>query len=203
VNPSKVDKNEAPEGFYAVSGGVCAPCAFNGKPFCTYKEKYGKPPNCSSDRRLDDCHVHFIKKESEKTMEEYQYMTANILEAWHIIVDAIFSGDCEIKRNAGKYNKAGEFEISIVWDRATHIENGREYRWKKPAPPKVKKLVDRTAEDFWPLIGRYWSRDSSGRRHLILNDTWHATTQSAWQIAPLGTEEWTSMQVQKELEVEG
>ena len=135
-------------------------------------------------------------------MEEYEYCKAGTHEEWRTIVDAIFRGDCEIKRTLVSPDKDGKLAVSVVWDRATHVENGREYRWKNPAPPKVKKLVDRTPEEFWPLIGRYWARDSSGRRHLILNDTWHATTQSAWQIAPLGTEEWTSMQVQKEIEVE-
>lgn len=196
-----VNKNEAPEGFYAVSGTACAPCAFNGKPFCTYEEKYGKRPNCSSDRRLDDCHVHFIKKESEKTMEEYEHMTANTLEAWRTIADAIFRGDCEIKRSVVKPEGTRGIAVSIVWDRATHIENGREYRWKKLAPPKVKKLVDREQEDFWPLIGRYWAKDSAGRRYMIVDDTLHyRAIQEGWQIAPLGTEDFLPMQ--KEVEVE-
>ena len=136
-------------------------------------------------------------------MEEYEYMTANTLEAWRTIVDAIFSGDCEIKRSVVKPEGTRGITVSVVWDRATHIENGREYRWKKPAPPKVKKLVDRTAEGFWPLIGRYWARDKKGKRFLIQNDNWvHAVDhQENWQIAPLGTEDWQPMQ--KEIEVEG
>jgi hypothetical protein len=151
---------------------------------------------------VDNVRVHFIKKERlEKTMEEYEYLTANTLEAWRTIVDAIFRGDCEIKRSVVKPEGTRGIAVSVVWDRATHIENGREYRWKKPAPPKVKKLVDRTAEDFWPLIGRHWAKDSAGRRYLILNDTWHSCAiQECWQIAPLGSEDFLPMQ--KEIEVE-
>jgi hypothetical protein len=140
-------------------------------------------------------------------MEEYEYVTANTREEWRTIVDAIFRGDCEIKRSVVMRNpdKDGKFAISVVWDRATQIENhilnGREYRWRKLALPKVKKLVNREQKDFWPLIGRYWAKDSAGRRFLILDDTWHGSAiQECWQIAPLGTEEWQPLQ--KEIEVD-
>jgi hypothetical protein len=68
-------------------------------------------------------------------------------------------------------------------------------------PKKTKKLVNREREDFWPLIGRYWAKDSAGRRYLTIDDTWHyRSIQEGWQIAPLGTEDWQPMQ--KEIEVE-
>jgi hypothetical protein len=72
-------------------------------------------------------------KESEKTMEEYQYLTANTLEAWRTIVDAIFRGDCEIKCTLTKCTGFCGFEFSTGWARADRVENGREYRWKKPS----------------------------------------------------------------------
>jgi hypothetical protein len=198
VNPSKVNKNEAPEGFHAVSGNVCAPCAFNGKPFCTYEEKYGKRPNCSSDRRLDACHVHFIKKESERNMEEYEYCKAGTHEEWRTIVDAIFRCDCEIKRSVVKPEGTRGIAVSVVWDRATHIENGREYRWKKPAPPKVKKLVDRTAEELTPLIGYIARKKRDGLYFMITSN--QVFDQENMEITPLGSEDWQPMR--KEIEVE-
>ncbi len=67
-------------------------------------------------------------------MEEYEYLTANTLEAWRTIVDAISRGDFEIKRSLVRSEKDGRFAVSVVWDLATHIENGREYRWKKSSP---------------------------------------------------------------------
>ncbi len=141
-------------------------------------------------------------KESEKNMEEYEYMTANTREAWHTIVDAIFRGDCEIKRSFVRPDKDGKFAISVVWDRASHIENDREYRWKKPAPPKVKKLVDRTPEDMLLLIGKYVMRFTSregGTRLILSNDV--PSFQNEREIAPIGTEDWKPMQ--KEIEVVG
>ena len=199
-----VDKNEAPEGHEAVESIFgCKGCHVGNNPHtCPKNNVVPVTVFCGSFHRKDKTSVIFIKKERlEKTMEEYEYMTANTLEAWRTIVDAIFRGDCEIKRSVVKPEGTRGIAVSVVWDRATHIENGREYRWKKPAPPKVKQLVDRTAEDFWPLIGRYWAKDSAGRRYLILNDTWHSCAiQECWQIAPLGTEEWQPMQ--KEIEVE-
>jgi hypothetical protein len=91
-------------------------------------------------------------------------------------------------------------DISVVWDRATHIESGREYRWKNPAPPKAKILVDRTPDEFWPLIGKWWLRTMNGadRRYLLTSD-W-VTSQSTHEIAPLGTEDWEPMQ--KEIKVD-
>ncbi len=156
----------------------------------------------TSDTIKDLCgSVNPRPKEREKTMEGYEYTTANTREAWRTIVDAIHRGDCEIKRSLVRPEKDGKFAISIVWDRATHIENGREYRWKTPAPPKVKKLVDRTPEEFWPLIGKWWAKNSDGR-YLILSDSIpHGYEQNQYHIAPLGTEDWQPMQ--KEIEVEG
>jgi hypothetical protein len=140
----------------------------------------------------------------EKTMEEYECMTANTLETWHTIVDAIFRGDCEIKRSVASLDldKDGKFAIYVVWDRAAHVLNGREYRWKKPAPPKVKKLVDRTPEDMLLLIGKYVMRFTSregGTRLILSNDV--PSFQNEREIAPIGTEDWKPMQ--KEIEVVG
>jgi hypothetical protein len=189
-----VDKNEAPEGYEARPHeiGACKNCSFRDR--CN-----DATPRCVPLRRNDKSSVYFIKKERlEKAMEEYEHMTANTREAWRTIVDAIFRGDCEIKRSVVKPEGIRGIAVSVVWDRATHIENGREYRWKKPAPPKVKKLVDRTPEEFWPLIGRYWAKDSAGRRYLILNDTWHSCAiQEGWQIAPIGTEDWEPMMIER------
>jgi len=134
-------------------------------------------------------------------MEEYEYLTANTLEAWRTIVDAISRGDFEIKRSLVRSEKDGRFAVSVVWDLATHIENGREYRWKKPAPPKVKKLVDRAAEDFWPLIGKWWYRykgETTRNRYLIFASDFRS--QDIKEMAPRGSESWRPMQ--KEIEVD-
>jgi len=190
-----VDKNEAPEGYEAVadvSDACNAACALVGEDMCW-------SARCSRFERKDNTSCYFIKKERlEKAMEEYEHMTANTQEAWRTIVDAIFRGDCEIKRNAGKYNKAGEFEVSIVWDRATHIEHNREYRWKKPAPPKVKKLVDRTAEELIPLIGHIARKKRDGLYFMITSN--QVFDQENMEIAPLGSDDWQPMQVLKECE---
>ena len=88
----------------------------------------------TSDTIKDLCgSVNPRPKESEKTMEEYEYCKAGTHEEWSAIVDAIFRGDCEIKRSVVKPEGTRGLAVSVVWDRATHIENGREYRWKKPA----------------------------------------------------------------------
>ncbi len=153
----------------------------------------------TSDTIKDICgSVNPRPKESEKTMEEYEYMTANTREAWRTIADAIFRGDCEIKRSLVRPEKDGKFAISIVWDQATHIENGREYRWKKPAPPKTKKLVDRTAEEIIPLIGYVARKKRDGLYFMITSN--QVFDQENMEIAPFGSEEWKPMQ--KEIEVE-
>ena len=133
---------------------------------------------------------------------EYEYLTANTREQWNKIVNAIFFGDCEIKRTLAKYDNRGIVSFSVCWDPADRVEAGREYRHKKPKPKNVKKLVNRTQEDFWPLIGRYWARDKDGRRYIMACDHWNnaADSQANWQIAPLGSEEWQPMQ--KEIEVD-
>jgi hypothetical protein len=197
-----LDKNEAPEGYEAINGSHCDGCVFCVNHFCIYRKTYSKAPNCVPERRLDGRHVYFIKKESEKTMEEYEYCKAGTHEEWRTIVDAIFRGDCEIKRSVVKSEGTRGIAVSVVWDRATHIENGREYRWKKPAPPKVKKLVDRTPEEFWPLIGRFWWRrkDQFNQQRLLITDSYFRK-QEDFEIALLGSEEWQPMQ--KEIEVEG
>jgi hypothetical protein len=195
-----VDKNEAPEGCFAVENdksltirGNCRKCAF----FSGACPEVG----CTSTQRNDSTSVYFIKKESEKTMEEYEHMTANTLESWRTIVDAIFRGDCEMRRDLFRY-KDGELEGPVVWDRASCVENGREYRWKKPAQPKVKKLVDRTPEEFWPMIGKWWYRykDKKTRNRYLINDS-DFLFQENKEIALLGSEDWQPMQ--KEIEVEG
>jgi len=138
-------------------------------------------------------------KESEKNMEEYEYMTANTREAWHTIVDAIFRVGCEIKCTLTKCTELCVFEFSTGWARADRVENGREYRWKKRVPPKIKKLVDRTPEEFWPMIGIWWIRHkNTGHRGLLIKD--HYADQAGIEIAPPGGE-WKPMQ--KEIEVEG
>ena len=130
------------------------------------------------------------KKESEKTMEKYEYLTADSADNCHKILDWSFSPGVEIKIN-------GEWA-----DHFDGVRRGYRYRRKNQSPPKVKKLVNREQKDFWPLIGRYWAKDSDGRRYLIFNDTWHSCAiQECWQIAPLGSEDFLPMQ--KEIEVEG
>jgi hypothetical protein len=138
------------------------------------------------------------KKESEKTMEEYEYMTAITLESWRTIVDAIFRGDCEIKCTLTKCTGLFGFEFSTGWARADRVENGREYRWKKPAPPKVKKLVDRTAEELIPLIGHIARKKRDGLYFMITSN--QVFDQENMEIAPLGSEDWQPMQVLKECE---
>jgi hypothetical protein len=190
-----VDKNEAPEGHEARPHeiGSCKNCSFRDR--CN-----DATPKCVPLRRKDKSSVYFIKKERlEKTMEEYEYMTASTRESWRTIVDAIFRGDCEIKRSVVKSEGTRGIAVSVVWDLATHIENGREYRWKKPAPPKAKRLVDRLPEDLWPLIGIWWIRHkNTGHRGLMIKD--HYADQTGIEIAPPGGE-WRPMQ--KEIEVVG
>lgn len=132
---------------------------------------------------------------------EHEYITANTLENWKRIVDAIFCGDCEIKRTIAKYDKDSNCSFTVVWDKADRVEAGREYRRKKPQPKKIKKLVPRTPEDFWPLIGKWWGKHKENKtnRFLILNAN-VLSDQEDWEIAPLGTEEWQPMM--KEVEVE-
>jgi hypothetical protein len=146
----------------------------------------------TSDTVKDICgSVNPSPKESEKNMKEDEYLTADSAENCHKILDWSFSPGVEIKVGSEWY------------DHFDGVRRGCKYRRKNQAPPKVKKLVDREQEDFWPLIGRYWARDKKGKRFLIQNDNWaHAVdSQENWQIAPLGTEDWQPMQ--KEIEVEG
>ena len=190
-------------------------------------------------------------------MEEYEYMTASTRESWRTIVDAIFRGDCEIKRTAASPEGPKGFSLSVVWDRATHIENGREYRWKKSAqdvlltdedeiargilsgvvqfrvknpqtdwmtaffsdhvntnlergyeyrikpgcvlpPEKIKKLVDRTAEELIPLIGYIARKKRDGLYFMITSN--QVFDQENMEIAPLGSDDWQPMQVLKECE---
>lgn len=89
---------------------------------------------------------------------------------------------------------------------ATKLELGAKYRLKpgyKLPPKKTKKLVPRTLEEFWPLIGKWWLRNKDGEpRILITSDDWSHCTQENWEIAPLGSEEWEPMMVLKEVEGE-
>jgi hypothetical protein len=132
-------------------------------------------------------------------MEEYEYMTANTQEAWRAIVDAIFRGDCEMKRTLIKCTGFCGFESSTGWAPADRVENGREYRWKKPAPPKVKKLVDRTAEELTPLIGYIARKKRDGLYFMITSN--QVFDQENMEIAPFGSGDFLPMQ--KEIEVEG
>lgn len=85
---------------------------------------------------------------------------------------------------------------------ATKLELGAKYRLKpgcKLPPKKTKKLVPRTPEEFWPLIGRWWCRHKKDNfRSIIQSD--RLSCQDEWEIAPLGSEEWQPMM--KEVEVE-
>jgi hypothetical protein len=138
--------------------------------------------------------VHFIKKESEKTMEyEWEYLTADTAENCKTIGEWVFNHQAEVMQRSLSGTGTGHWIFTIA------LVVGKEYRRKKPAPPKVKKLVNREQEDFWPLIGRYWARDKKGKRFLIQNDNWvHAVDfQENWQIAPLGTEEWQPMMIER------
>lgn len=87
---------------------------------------------------------------------------------------------------------------------ATKLELGAKYRLKpgcKLLPKKTKKLVPRTAEEFWPLIGKWWFRHKNGEpRRLITSSDFSKATQEYWEIAPLGSEEWRPMM--KEVEGE-
>ena len=147
----------------------------------------------ASDTIKDICgSVNPRPKESEKTMEEYEYLTADSADNYKIIAEWIFAREAEV----------GQFcRDELVFCETIALVLGRVYRRKKPAPPKVKKLVDRAPEDFWPLIGKWWLRVMNGpdRRYLLTSD-W-VTSQSAREMAPLGTEDWQP--IQKEIEVEG
>jgi hypothetical protein len=184
-----IDPNEAPESTLAVpvtnGAFVCPKCVYYKEDMCHEKRK------CRPCNRKDNSNVYFIKKPQDKTMEdEWEYLTADSAENCKAIVDWMFSGCVQIFAPAN----------GMWWD-CDDLELQQKYRRKKPAddvlpPKKVKKLVDRTHEDFWPLIGRYWSRNKDGRRYIIACDHWNnaADSQANWQIAPLGSEEWGPMQ---------
>lgn len=130
---------------------------------------------------------------------EYEYFTANTREQWHKIVDAIFCGDCEIQRTIAKYDNGGIVSFSVCWDPADRVDVGREYRRKKPAPKKAKKLVDRTEEEIIPLIGRYIVRKKKDGLYFLVTSN-QIFGQEDMEIAPIGSEEWEPMQ--KEIEVD-
>jgi hypothetical protein len=190
----KVDKNEAPEGYEAreYPPWGCLLCAFHSFGGCILQ-----PITCGMESRKDRCHVYFVKKESEKTMEDqYETLTADSAENCKTIVGWLFSGTVDFFAPG----------ISDVWKESAgkSLVIGWEYRRKKPAPKKTKKLVDRTREEFLQLVGRYWAKNKRvGERYIIQSDNWFHTIkpQEHWQIAPLWTEEWEPMQ--KEIEVEG
>jgi hypothetical protein len=123
--------------------------------------------------------------------DQYETLTSDSEENCKTILCWFFQGPVEVRTIGGNWIKPQAVGVGFV------------YRRKKPAPKKIKKLVDRTREDFWPLIGRYWAMDPQvGKRFLIhydglVNDI---CLQKDWQIAPLGTEDWEPMQ--KEIEVE-
>jgi hypothetical protein len=195
-----VDPNEAPEGMISCispNGKACSLCAYRYELSpCASKYK------CISCLRNDKQYVYFIKKPQEtKTMEnEYEYLTADTAENCKTLVDWVFAGECEI-RTTSISREFGHKFLSVVWISADTVVRNREYRRKKPAADvlplkKVKKLIDRNQEDFWPLIGQYWARNKDGRRYIIACDHWNhaADSQANWEIAPLGTEEWGPMQ---------
>jgi hypothetical protein len=63
---------------------------------------------------------------------------------------------------------------------------------------KVKKLVDRTAEELIPLIG-YIARKKRDWLYFMITSN-HVFDQENMEFAPLGTEDWQPMQ--KEIEVD-
>ena len=77
------------------------------------------------DLRITPGKEHLIdKKESEKTMEEHEYMTADSAENCHKILDWSFSPGVEIK-------------IGAEWfDHFDGVRKGYKYRRKTPAPQK-------------------------------------------------------------------
>jgi hypothetical protein len=100
-----------------------------------------------------------------------------------------------------KWSIAGVFNEQRI---ELRLKDGFEYRIKPGHTlplKKVKKLVDRTPEDFWPLIGKWWCRhkDHLGRRFLIQADNLQA--QEGYEIAPLGNEDWEPMQKTVECDV--
>lgn len=134
------------------------------------------------------------KTTQTKPMEdEHETLCADSMENFKTIVEWMFTCGTQVKSELDE--EYSHFNVSF-------LERGRTYRRKKPQPKKVKKLVPRTAEEFWPLIGRWWARNKDGERYLILNANWSDDPQEHYEIAPLGTEEWQPMMVFKEVEGE-
>jgi hypothetical protein len=82
------------------------------------------------DLRITPGREHLMdKKESEKTMEEYEHMTADSAENCHKILDWSFSPGVEIK-------------IGAEWfDHFDGVRKGYKYRRKTPAPQKEIEVV--------------------------------------------------------------
>ena len=83
-----------------------------------------------------------------------------------------------------------------------YIKNGVKYRVKTGCtlpPKKIKKLVDRTAEELIPLIGYIARKKRDGLYFMITSN--QVFDQENMEIASFGSEEWQPMQ--KEIEVEG
>jgi hypothetical protein len=129
-------------------------------------------------------------KESEKTMEEYEYLTADSAENCKTIAEWIFAREAEV----------GQFcQSELVFCETIALVLGKAYRRRKPAPPKVKKLVDRTAEELIPLIGYIARKKRDGLYFMITSN--QVFDQENMEIAPLGSDDFLPMQ--KEIEVVG
>jgi hypothetical protein len=144
----------------------------------------------TSDTIKDICgSVNPRPKESEKTMEEHEYLTADNAKNCKIIAEWIFAREAEV----------GQFCLSeLVFCETIALVLGKVYRRKKPAHPKVKKLVDRTAEELIPLIGYIARKKRDGLYFMITSN--QVFDQENMEIAPLGSEDFLPMQ--KEIEVE-
>jgi len=130
-------------------------------------------------------------------MEEHETLIAE--EEYETLITDTAENCAEIF----KWKKAGRVEIYDAprWLLSSHfgLHFGQKYRRKNPAQPKVKKLVDRTAEEIIPLIGHLARKKRDGLYFMITSN--QVLYQENIEIAPFGSEDWRPMQ--KEIEVEG
>jgi hypothetical protein len=159
-------------------------------------KKAGRVEIYDAPRWLLSAHfgLHFGQKYRRKKPAQDVLLTDE-----HEIARGILSGVVQFRvKNTQTDWMTGFFAEHVK----TNLERGYEYRIKPGCvlpPKKVKKLVDRTAEDFWPLIGIWWIRHkNTGHRGLMIKD--HYPDQSGIEIAPPGG---TWQPMQKEIEVEG
>jgi hypothetical protein len=104
-----------------------------------------------------------------------------------------------------KWKQAGRVEIYDAprWLLSAHfgLHFGQKYRRRKPAQPKVKKLVDRTDEELIPMLGLYLVKSKENGHVQVLFTNVLLRPQSEMIICKIGETEWQPMQ--KEIEVEG